>query len=100
MTTNIPPHNLTEVVDACTAIIDNPGLEESKLLKIIKAPDSVRQAQLNAWQALIEKDSATNPEFKAIIASLRDWAQRVVPWQADINIPTPDLFAYNFYFKK
>jgi DNA gyrase subunit A len=39
MTTNIPPHNLTEVVDACTAIIDNPGLEESKLLKIIKAPD-------------------------------------------------------------
>lgn len=77
---------------------DYAGLK-AKGVKIIKAPDSVRQAQLNAWKALIEKDSASNPEFKAIIASLRDWAQRVVPWQRDINIPTPDTFAYDFYFK-
>jgi TRAP-type mannitol/chloroaromatic compound transport system substrate-binding protein len=77
---------------------DYAGLK-AKGVKIIKSPDSVRQAQLNAWKALIEKDSATNPEFKAIIASLRDWAQRVVPWQRDINIPTPDTFAYDFYFK-
>src|SRR5512144_1490112 len=34
MTTNIPPHNLTEVIDGCIAVIDNPGLEEAKLLKI------------------------------------------------------------------
>jgi DNA gyrase subunit A len=39
MTTNMPPHNLTEVIDGCIAIIDTPALEESKLLKIIKAPD-------------------------------------------------------------
>ncbi len=39
MTTNIPPHNLTEVVDGVIAIIDEPKLEEKKLLKIIKAPD-------------------------------------------------------------
>lgn len=39
MTTNIPPHNLGEVVDACIAVIDNPNLAEDKLLKIIKAPD-------------------------------------------------------------
>jgi DNA gyrase subunit A len=39
MTTNIPPHNLTEVIDGCIAVIDTPGLEEAKLLKIIKAPD-------------------------------------------------------------
>ena len=39
MTTNIPPHNLTEVVDGCVAIIDNPELTDEKLLKIIKAPD-------------------------------------------------------------
>ncbi len=39
MTTNIPPHNLTEVVDGCIAVIDTPSLEEGKLLKIIKAPD-------------------------------------------------------------
>ena len=39
MTTNIPPHNLTEIVDACIAVIETPALEEAKLLKIIKAPD-------------------------------------------------------------
>ena len=39
MTTNIPPHNLTEVIDACITIIDQPSLTEDKLLKIIKAPD-------------------------------------------------------------
>lgn len=39
MTTNIPPHNLTEVIDGCIAIIDTPSLPEDKLLKIIKAPD-------------------------------------------------------------
>src|SRR5438105_4822230 len=39
MTTNIPPHNLTEVIDACIAIIETPALDEAKLLKIVKAPD-------------------------------------------------------------
>jgi DNA gyrase subunit A len=39
MTTNIPPHNLAEVVDAVVAVIDNSDLPEEKLLKIIKAPD-------------------------------------------------------------
>ncbi|HUL43953.1 MAG TPA: DNA gyrase subunit A [Bacteroidota bacterium] len=39
MTTNIPPHNLSEVVDGCIAVIDTPSLGDDKLLKIIKAPD-------------------------------------------------------------
>jgi DNA gyrase subunit A len=30
MATNIPPHNLGEVIDACFALIDNPALEASK----------------------------------------------------------------------
>src|SRR5256884_195149 len=39
MTTNVPPHNLTEVIDGCIAVIDNPSFPDEKLLKIIKAPD-------------------------------------------------------------
>ncbi len=39
MTTNIPPHNLSEVIDGCVTVIDTPGLEDAKLMKIIKAPD-------------------------------------------------------------
>jgi len=39
MATNIPPHNLSEVVDGLVAIINDPGVEEKKLLKLITAPD-------------------------------------------------------------
>ncbi len=39
MTTNIPPHNLTEVIDGCVAVIESPVLPDEKLFKIIKAPD-------------------------------------------------------------
>lgn len=39
MATNMPPHNLTEVVDGVTAYIDNPEIEISELMKHITAPD-------------------------------------------------------------
>jgi DNA gyrase subunit A len=39
MATNIPPHNLREVVDALTALIDAPGLQVKDLCKYIKGPD-------------------------------------------------------------
>ncbi|MEM7154463.1 MAG: DNA gyrase subunit A [Myxococcota bacterium] len=39
MATNIPPHNLTEVVDAVIALIDNPELEILDLLEYVKGPD-------------------------------------------------------------
>ena len=39
MATNIPPHNLTEVLDACLHILDNPESTIDDLLKIVKGPD-------------------------------------------------------------
>ena len=39
MATNIPPHNLTEVLDACLHILDNPETTVDDLLKIVKGPD-------------------------------------------------------------
>jgi DNA gyrase subunit A len=39
MATNIPPHNLNEVIDACLALIDNPNLEIDDLLTYIPGPD-------------------------------------------------------------
>lgn len=39
MATNIPPHNLTEVVDGLVALIDNPKLKAEDLIKYVKAPD-------------------------------------------------------------
>jgi DNA gyrase subunit A len=39
MATNIPPHNLGEVVDGLIALIDNPDLSDEKLFALIPAPD-------------------------------------------------------------
>ena len=39
MATNIPPHNLNEVVDACLALLGNPDLDIEDLIAIIPAPD-------------------------------------------------------------
>jgi len=39
MATNIPPHNLGEVVDACVALIDNPALTIDELTSIVPGPD-------------------------------------------------------------
>jgi DNA gyrase subunit A len=39
MATNIPPHNLGEIVDACIALIDNPELTIDDLIKIVPGPD-------------------------------------------------------------
>src|SRR5512137_493888 len=39
MATNIPPHNLTEVIDACVALIDNPAITIPELMERIPGPD-------------------------------------------------------------
>ena len=39
MATNMPPHNLTESINACVALVDNPDLTISELMQYIKAPD-------------------------------------------------------------
>ena len=39
MATNIPPHNLCEVIDACTAVLNNPDIDIEELIAIIPAPD-------------------------------------------------------------
>ena len=39
MATNIPPHNLGEVIDGCIAYIDNPDIDTIGLMKFIKGPD-------------------------------------------------------------
>ncbi|MBC7252841.1 MAG: DNA gyrase subunit A [Actinobacteria bacterium] len=39
MSTNIPPHNLGEVIDATVALIRDPGLDSQELMKYVKGPD-------------------------------------------------------------
>jgi DNA gyrase subunit A len=39
MATNIPPHNLTETIDGCLALLSNPDMTIDELMEIIPAPD-------------------------------------------------------------
>ena len=39
MATNIPPHNLTELIDAVCSLIDNPSLSIEEIMEIMPGPD-------------------------------------------------------------
>jgi DNA gyrase subunit A len=70
MATNIPPHNLGEVVDACIALIDEPDMEIERLLDLIPGPDfptgalilgrsGIRQAYLTGRGSVVMRARAT-----------------------------------------
>ena len=54
MATNIPPHNLTEVVNGCLALIQNPDLTILELMDYIPGPDSQR-LQLSTVRRVLNK---------------------------------------------
>lgn len=54
MATNIPPHNLSEVIDATLALIDNPKLTARDLVEFVKGPDFPTAATILAGNGLRE----------------------------------------------
>jgi len=54
MATNIPPHNLTEVVNACVALIDNPDIGMNELFELIPGPDFPTAAIINGSSGIRE----------------------------------------------
>ncbi|MGA0562989.1 DNA gyrase subunit A [Ancylobacter sp. VNQ12] len=75
MATNIPPHNLGEVVDACVALIDDPEIDIEKLLEHIQGPDfptgafilgrsGIRQAYLTGRGSVVMRSRATIEELR------------------------------------
>ncbi|WP_175254265.1 DNA gyrase subunit A [Pseudomonas sp. BMW13] len=54
MATNIPPHNLTEVIDGCLALIDNAELTVDDLMQYIPGPDFPTAGIINGRAGIIE----------------------------------------------
>jgi DNA gyrase subunit A len=54
MATNIPPHNLTEVLNAAVAMIDNPDINISELMEHIPGPDFPTSAIINGARGIAE----------------------------------------------
>lgn len=52
MATNVPTHNLSEVIDGCVAYIDNPEIDVEGLMKYIKAPDFPTGAYIMGMQGV------------------------------------------------
>ena len=52
--TNIPPHNLTEVVDAIIALIDDPLISIDGLMEFIKGPDFPTAAIINGRAGIVQ----------------------------------------------
>src|SRR3569623_1814491 len=54
LATNVPPHNLNEVIDGCLAVIDDPAIDISALLKLIPGPDFPTAAIINGARGIHE----------------------------------------------
>jgi len=54
MATNIPPHNLSEVLDACVALIDNPDTTIAQLMQIVPGPDFPTAGIINGAQEIAQ----------------------------------------------
>lgn len=54
MATNIPPHNLTEVINGCLALIDNPDISIDELMGFIPGPDFPTAGIINGRAGIIE----------------------------------------------
>ena len=54
MATNIPPHNLSEVVDACLALIEDPEVDYQKLMQHLPGPDFPTSAIINGSEGIID----------------------------------------------
>lgn len=75
MATNIPPHNLIEVIDGCLATIDNPEIEIEEIMEYIKGPDfptggellglaGMRQAYLTGKGSVVMRSKCDIVEHK------------------------------------
>ena len=54
MATNIPPHNLTEVINACVAVIDNPQISIDELMQYVPGPDFPTAGIINGAKGIRE----------------------------------------------
>ena len=65
MATNIPTHNLGEVIDACCAYIDNPDIDVEGLMRYVPAPDFPTGAYIYGLQGV--KDAYTTGRGRVVI---------------------------------
>jgi TRAP-type mannitol/chloroaromatic compound transport system substrate-binding protein len=77
---------------------DLEEFETKRGVRVFTTPRTVLEAQLNAWDKLIESNSRQNATFAKIVASQKEWAKRVVAWKLRVYVDNQP--AFERYFKK
>ncbi|BDI18728.1 DNA topoisomerase (ATP-hydrolyzing) [Nostoc cf. commune SO-36] len=96
MATNVPPHNLGEVVDGLIALIDNPDLPDEKLFELIPGPDfptggeivgetGIREAYTTGKGGILLRGVATLEEIPASRGSKRRTAIIITELPYQVN---------------
>ena len=70
MATSIPPHNLTEVIDACVKLIDEPDATVDDLIKIVKGPDFPTGAIIMGKNSM--KDAYRTGQGKVVVRAVTE----------------------------
>ena len=91
MATNIPPHNLGEVVDACLALIENPDLTSEQLIHYVPGPDfptgGIMLGRSGAHKAYLEGRGSVIIRSKTRVEEIRKdrWAIVIdeIPYQVN-----------------
>lgn len=75
---------------------DFAELQAMPKLKIYRTPRPILDAQLKAWNAVIDKRSGENPLFAKVVESQKAWAKRVVHWNNAVQVDQRASFAHYF----
>ncbi|MFT4955319.1 MAG: DNA gyrase subunit A [Brevundimonas sp.] len=82
MATNIPPHNLGEIVDACVALLDDPDIGHDQLLDIVPGPDFPTGGEImgrtGARNALLDGRGSVVVRGKATIEEIRKDREAII----------------------
>ena len=97
MATNMPPHNLTEAINASIALVDNPELTVSELMHYIKAPDFPTGGTIYGYQGV--KDAYETGRGRILIrarAEIETEANHdnIIVTEIPYNVNKAELIAY------
>ena len=97
MATNMPPHNLTESINGCLALIDNPQMEISELMKYITAPDFPTGGTIYGYQGV--KDAYETGRGRIVIRAraeieVEDNHENIVVTEIPYNVNKAELIMY------
>ena len=71
---------------------------KTKGVKVVQTPRSVLEAQLKAWDVIVDRETKADPFFAKVIASQKEWATRVVPLRSEVMVDNQPAFEH--YFKR